>query len=291
MSARATEPPPVPALPPILVALIVTVCFILYSWLVAKKKKTRTIGVMGAMPPEIAMLKKHVNDVEEIVVNPTLTIYKGTLHGNQVVFASAGVGTVFAATTATSMITLFNIDALVFTGVAGGLQKEQKVGDIVIGKDCVNYDMDVTKFVPFPGCKFERGQIPFVPDHWKREYAADPTMLALARSASLPKTFTGTRREGRIVTGSVFVTVPEKQRLVKELSHWNMGVCEAVEMECAAVAQVCKAFDKPFLGLRALSDVMQGDANDDFNAFTQTAADNLWPMVSSIIKHYSKTKQ
>ena len=175
MSARATRASSSPGIAthPSEV-MIVTVCFILYSWLVAKKKKTRTIGVMGAMPPEIAMLKKHVNDVEEIVVNPTLTIYKGTLHGNQVVFASAGVGTVFAATTATSMVTLFNIDALVFTGVAGGLQKEQKVGDIVIGKDCVNYDMDVTKFVPFPDCKFERGQIPFVPDHWKREYAADP---------------------------------------------------------------------------------------------------------------------
>lgn len=55
-------------------------------------------------------------------------------------------------------------------------------------------------------------------------------------------------------------------------------------MECAAVAQVCRSFNKPFLGLRALSDVLEGDANEDFNAFTTEAADNVWPIVAHVIE-------
>ena len=53
----------------------------------------------------------------------------------------------------------FGVEAIVFTGVAGGLKQGQRVGDIVIATDCVNYDMDVTAFVPFPGCSFARGQV------------------------------------------------------------------------------------------------------------------------------------
>ena len=55
-------------------------------------------------------------------------------------------------------------------------------------------------------------------------------------------------------------------------------------MECAGVAQVCRSFNVPFLGLRALSDVLAGDANADFNAFTVQAADNLWPVVAHVIE-------
>jgi nucleoside phosphorylase len=60
------------------------------------------------------------------------------------------------------------------------------VGDIVLGVDCVNYDMDVTAFEPFPGCKFPRGTLPFI--DW-REYAGDARMLELARAAPLPEAF------------------------------------------------------------------------------------------------------
>lgn len=78
------------------------------------------------MPPEIAMLQKHVADVVETKVNEALTIYQGHFAGKTVVFASAGVGTVFAATTVTAMIMKFGVEAVIFTGVAGGLLADQK---------------------------------------------------------------------------------------------------------------------------------------------------------------------
>mmetsp|Transcript_69662 Transcript_69662/g.140183 ORF Transcript_69662/g.140183 Transcript_69662/m.140183 type:complete len:254 (-) Transcript_69662:252-1013(-) len=246
----------------------------------------KIIGVMGAMPPEIAQLEKHVDNITEVKVNDMLTVSTGTYGGKTVVFASAGVGTVFAATTATVLVSQFKVDCILFTGVAGGLKEGQKIGDIVLGVDVVNYDMDVTAFEPYPGCVFKRGQLPFI--NW-REYEADPLLLELARTATMPPAFAEkghSIREGRIVTGSVFVDVPGKKKLVQVLRAAELGEPEAVEMECAGVAQVCRAFGRPFLGLRALSDGLEGDANADFNAFTSEAADNLWPIVAHIIENY-----
>lgn len=238
------------------------------------------------MEPEIAMLKAHVQDQKEVTVNPMVTVYTGTLHGKNIVFASAGVGMVAAASTATLLLTQFKVEAIVFTGVAGGLKEGQKVGDIVLAEECLNYDMNVTAFVPFPGApEFARGQLPFSP--LPAALPADPALLALAKAAPAPTKASvcsgvvPTVRTGRLVTGSEFVTVPRKKELA---AVWEqVGDPEAVEMECAAVAQVCGMFKAPFLGLRALSDNVEGDANADFNAFTQEAADNLWPIVDHII--------
>ena len=127
-------------------------------------------------------------------------------------------------------------------------------------------------------------QLPFI--NWL-EYPADPALLALAKAAPLPESFAakgGTVREGRIATGSVFVDCSGKAALVGLLAAAGLGAPEAVEMECAGVAQVCRSFGVPFLGLRALSDLIEGDDNADFNAFTNEAADNLWPVVAHIIE-------
>ena len=83
------------------------------------------------------------------------------------------------------------------------------------------------------------------------------------------------------MTGSEFVTVERKVALRPVWA--SVGDPDAVEMECAAVAQVCKMYSLPFLGLRALSDTLEGDANADFNAFCQEAADNLYPVVSHVV--------
>ena len=99
----------------------------------------------------------------------------------------------------------------------------------------------------------------------------------------------GRHHAGRIVSGSEFVTTERKAALApvwEELSGEAGGTPPlAVEMECAAVAQVCLQFGKPFLGLRAISDTTTGDANEDFGAFCQEAADRLWPVVEHVAKN------
>ena len=240
----------------------------------------KKIGIIGAMPPEIAKIKAAATGVTSTKISPFIEIFEGTVGGKKVVFSAAGVGTVFASSTATIMLTKYNVEAIVFTGVAGGLKLGQKVGDIIIGSDCVNYDMDCTRFLPFEGAPaLARGELPFI--NWIG-YPADETLLKLADAAPKPEGVTVST--GRIATGSIFVDVPLKTEMAPVWE--SLGNPLACEMECAAVAQVCCSFGKPFLGLRALSDLIEGDANNDFNTFTQEAADNLWPIVEYIIQNY-----
>jgi adenosylhomocysteine nucleosidase len=197
--------------------------------------------------------------------------------------SSAQVGMVFAGSAATTMINEFNASKIVFTGVAGGLKEDQKVGDIVVGSDVVNYEMDARAFrAPWePDHVYQLGEVPFV--KW-RFYEADPEMLAMAMSA--PTGEGVVRRKGRIATGSIFVTVEAKKAMKEKI--WDpLGNPEAVEMENAGVAQICRAYDVPYVSLRALSDVLSGDANEDFGQFCQQAADNVFPIVKHIAANIS----
>ena len=115
----------------------------------------------------------------------------------------------------------------------------------------------------------------------RRFYEADPQMLALAMKAPVPEGVKLTT--GRLATGSIFLDVDAKKAMAH--THWHaLGNPAAVEMENAGVAQICKAYDKPYLSLRALSDLLKGDANADFNAFCQQAANNTFPLVSHIVR-------
>ena len=183
---------------------------------------------------------------------------------------------VFAGSAATTMINEFGAKKIVFTGVAGGLKSDQKVGDLIIGADVVNYEMDTRAFQPEPGYVYQLGEIPFL--KW-RFYEADPAMLEIAMEA--PVAAGVVMRKGRIASGSIFVDVEAKKAMSSTV--WEpLGFPDACEMENAGVAQICRAYDVPYLSLRALSDVLSGDANEDFNAFCQQAADNVFPIVRHI---------
>ena len=229
------------------------------------------------MPQEVEKLKANVTDQVEHNRGTVFTFTTGTLGGRPVVFAAANVGTVFAGSAATTMINEFKVSAIVFTGVAGGLKQGQKVGDLLIGKDVVNYEMDVRAFhPPWDPHVYQLGEIPFL--KW-RFYEADPTMLATALEAPLAHGVELTL--GRIATGSIFIDTAAKKAMTSTV--WEpLGFPDACEMENAGVAQICKAYGVPYLSLRALSDVVEGDANADFGAFCQQAADNVFPIVQHL---------
>jgi len=232
------------------------------------------------MPQEVEKLKATVSDQEEHKRGTAFTFTTGTLEGRPVVFAAANVGLVFAGSAVTTMINEFKVSAVVFTGVAGGLKEGQKVGDLIIGKDVVNYEMDARAFKPpWDPHEYQLGEIPFL--KW-RFYEADPTMLATALAAPLAEGVV--LKEGRIATGSIFIDTDAKKAMAKTV--WEpLGFPDACEMENAGVAQICKAYEVPYVSVRALSDVVEGDANADFGAFCQQAADNAFP----IVKHLAAT--
>ena len=229
------------------------------------------------MPQEIAKLHENVTDKEDHKHGSVFVFTTGLLDGRPVVFAAANVGTVFAGSAATTMIEKYEVSRIVFTGVAGGLLDGQCVGDLIVGTDVVNYEMDARAFKPpWDPHEYQLGEIPFL--KW-RFYEADAQMLALALEAPLPDG--AVRKQGRIASGSIFIGT-ETKRAMKATVWEPLGFPAACEMENAGVAQICRAYDIPYVSIRALSDLIDGDANADFAAFCQQAADNVFPIVKHL---------
>jgi adenosylhomocysteine nucleosidase len=252
------------------------------------------VGIIGAMPAEIKKLGELVVTEQETKhgVGGTLTFIQGYYIKKsdgtrvRVVYVSSNVGLVFASSVCTSLIEKYKATCVVFTGVAGGLLPEQRVGDVVIATDVVNYDMDCTNFIlPFaPDFRHSRGQLPFL--NWT-EFVCDGRLGSLAQEAAeqeeVKSSFQGAVSRGRVVSGSEFLTTKRKAALAEVWAATGNPAC--VEMEGAAVGQICKLYGIPFLLIRALSDTLEGDASDDFNAFCDSVAEHTAPMLIHILEH------
>jgi len=210
-----------------------------------------TIGIIGAMNEEVELLLVGMKP-SETVKQTGLTYVAGEWLGKQIVVCKSGVGKVNAAVTTQILIDRFQVDKIIFTGVAGAVHPELNIGDIVISSVCVQHDMDVTAL------GFERGVIPY---QETSAFPADETLIALAEQACLAQ---GAHyRIGKVLSGDQFIASKETVgRLYTEMD----GAC--AEMEGAAVAQVCFMNRVPFVVLRGMSDKADGSAHVNFAEFT-----------------------
>lgn len=225
------------------------------------------VGIIGAMDDEIAMYVKHIQNMKE-TKHKMLTFYSGILQGKEVVVVKSGVGKVFAAMICQYLIDKFRVDLVMFTGVGGSLNKKLEIGDVVISEDSVHHDFNATAL------GFPRGNISYTN---YRFFNAEKRLMELALKAKL-----GHNKiiKGRILTGDQFLTHKEKQEhqyLTKELA----GDC--VEMEGAAVAQVCVINEIPHLIVRTVSDKADGTAVKDYNTFTPIVAHNSFKIVEFVL--------
>ncbi len=225
------------------------------------------IGIIGAMDDEIKMYKEHLSNKKEVQYK-ALTFYTGKLQGKDVVVVKSGVGKVFAAMICQYLIDTFNVNIVLFTGVGGSLNPTLDIGDVVVSVDSAHHDFDAVAL------GFPRGNISYTK---YRFFKADKRLVKLALKAKI-----GKRKviAGRILTGDQFLTHKEKQKhsyLTEELR----GDC--VEMEGAAVAQVCVINEVPHLIVRTVSDKADGTAVEDYNKFTPIVAHNSFKMVEWIV--------
>lgn len=204
--------------------------------------------------------------------------WQGDLQGQPVVLALSRIGKVAAATTATALIERFGVRRMVFTGVAGGMGMEVKVGDVVVATDFMQHDLDVSPLFP-------RYEVPF---YGKTRFASDAGLTALlfgAACAALESEhakgqaslathrFPGARvHRGQIASGDRFVSgASESRALLAALAGAGHEVL-AVEMEGAAVAQVCLDYGVPFAAVRTISDRADDSAHMDFQRFVNEVA-------------------
>ncbi|MCD1257947.1 5'-methylthioadenosine/adenosylhomocysteine nucleosidase [Paenibacillus athensensis] len=228
-----------------------------------------TIALIGAMNEEIELLLAHMEQVEE-TVKAGITFRTGMFYGQRVVVCKSGVGKVNAAVTTQLLIDRFAAEAIIFTGVAGALDPELNIGDLVVSAECMQHDMDVTAL------GFPRGVIPFAE---LSVFAADERLRELA-AASGEKLFPGKVKVGRVLSGDQFVASRE---LVRQLHEELGGTC--TEMEGAAVAQVCAMNGVPYVVIRSMSDKADGSAHVNFAEFTVQASTHSYRIVEDMIRH------
>ncbi|MCG8572243.1 MAG: 5'-methylthioadenosine/adenosylhomocysteine nucleosidase [Spirochaetes bacterium] len=228
-----------------------------------------TIGIIGAMQEEVDILKNKmtiINEVEEA----GMTFYTGTLHNKKIVLAKSGIGKVNAGVCAQLMITLFNIKYLINSGVAGGMNQMLNQGDIVISKDAVQHDFDLTAFGSPLGEIAGLGIIFFKADNYLVQIAEKAAQQAKLADSNF--------YFGRIASGDQFIAGGEKAENIKK--HFAPY---AVEMEGAAIAQVAYINQVPFVIIRAISDNADGEAALSFNEFLPIAAQNASTMIDNMI--------
>jgi 5'-methylthioadenosine/S-adenosylhomocysteine nucleosidase len=225
------------------------------------------VAVLGAMDEEIREFLTHTERREEREWNG-FTFHTGRIENADVVIAKSGVGKVLSAMLTQRLIDLYRPDAVIFTGLAGGLTDSTEIGDTVISRDCVQHDFDATAF------GFERGRIPFTP---YRIVTADERLVRIA-SNHVPDS--GKIVVGRILTGDQFIThaaLSSHQYLVDELEG------DAVEMEGASVALVSAVNEVPFVIIRTISDKADRNARVDFQKFLPVASRNSYGFVRFIL--------
>lgn len=229
---------------------------------------------MSAMQEEIQALL-HQLENRKSYTKGQRDYYTGTLFGKDTVLVFSRWGKVASATTATQLINDFDLDELIFTGVAGAIATHLNVGDIVIGEKLVQHDMNA-----FP--LYNNFEIPLLNKTYFDTNSTNRDQLAVASQSflegysnvistseaqelgiSTPKIYVGD-----IASGDQFIS--QESQIAYITSHLQTVLC--AEMEGAAVAQVCYEYEIPFSIIRIISDKADGDAHIDFPRFTKNIA-------------------
>ena len=232
-----------------------------------------TTAILSALPEEQAGLLQNLQHARRHVHGGRV-FWQGLLSDRPVVLALSGMGKVAAATTATVLIERFACARVLFTGVAGGLGQQVRVGDVVVARQYLQHDMDASPLCP----RWE------LPGYGRADVACDPALSVLLLQAAQDFLLVTSQENqpdsaaaaqahhGLVVSGDRFIaTAQASNTLRRELQEAGHTVL-AVEMEGAAVAQVCADYQVPFAAMRTISDRADDDAHVDFTRFIETVA-------------------
>ena len=212
------------------------------------------LAIMGAMQEEIDPLLEFFKDYK-IIEYADNKYYELNYKGLDIVIAHSKIGKVFASLTASTLIQKFSCDSLLFSGVAGAINPNLNIGDLIVATKLCQHDLDITAF----GHPFG-----FVPGG-KVFIESSKELLDLAKNVAKNENLKVI--EGIIATGDQFIHSNATKEFIEKTFK-----ADALEMEGASVAVVCDSLSIPFFILRAISDSANMDAGFDFDEFLQSSA-------------------
>ena len=227
-----------------------------------------TIGIIGAMEVEVKELKEQMQITRQLT-KAGMEFCEGILEGQDVVVVRSGVGKVNAAVCTQILIDVFDVKAVINTGIAGSLKAEINIGDIVVSTDAIQHDMDATGF------GYEPGVIPRMPVSC---FEADKRLVKAAEDACKEAVPEVGVFAGRIVSGDQFISDRQvKNRITAQFG----GMC--TEMEGAAIAQAAYLNSIPFVIIRAISDKADDSATVDYPTFERQAIAHSVALVENFV--------
>lgn len=236
----------------------------------AEEKTEEIIGIIGAMDVEVTTLKDAA-DITNTTKITDMEFCEGTLDEKSIVIVKCGMGKVNAGICANTLINDFGCTKIINTGVAGSLDKQIDIGDIVVSTDAVQHDFDVSYL------GYKKGEIPytglyaFPADEALRKSAVE----AVTKSAPDVHVF-----EGRVCSGDQFISTKEqKDRITNDFG----GMC--CEMEGAAIAQTCYLNHTPYVVIRAISDKVDETEFEDYTDFEAKAAARCAKIVQYMVEN------
>lgn len=235
-----------------------------------------TLGIVSAMRDEMSSLVPQLGSEVDVVRSGMRTYRRGRLFGAPVVVVFSRWGKVASASTVTQLISGFGVDEVIFTGVAGAVDPELNVGDVVVARRLYQHDMDARPL-------FARHELPLLgkttletdPERRQQAIEAAGEFLQDGLRSSISAATLGEFEIEQpkllvadIASGDKFFSTDEDR---EELRHRLPDVA-CVEMEGAAVAQVCHEHDVPFVVVRTISDAANEAAPIDFQRFLERVA-------------------
>ena len=228
----------------------------------------KKIEIIGAMELEVETLKSKMN-VAKTTKKANMEFFEGTLNGVEVVIVRSGIGKVNAGICTQILADLFDVTHIINTGIAGSLDAQIDIGDIVVSTDVLQHDMDVRVF------GYPLGEIPQL---GTLSFPADERMASLAKSVCEKVNAEVKVFSGRIVSGDQFICDKEVKDKLVENFH---PLC--TEMEGAAIGQAAYLNEIPFVILRAISDKADNSAEMDYPTFEKKAAEHCAKLVEEFI--------
>lgn len=225
------------------------------------------IAIIGAMEEEVCLLRDKITNLTT-EVHGGFEYYIGQINQLDIVLLKSGIGKVNAAIGCALLIKLYQPDYVINTGSAGGFHPDLSVGDIVISEAVCHHDVDVTPF------GYELGQVPGSPAC----FLPDAKLVALAKQ-SIESLGEVAHMHGLIATGDRFMHCPIDVENTRK-SFPNMIACE---MEAAAVAQACHAFETPFVIIRSLSDIAGKENVVTFEQYLEQAATHSASLILTML--------